>query len=148
MNYWRPVIGSWRTKIEVAGQVLEGSLAVTLSPTNQCYITHGKGGPQPESHNIGGFDVELQRWKVFGFDSDGNHYTEVTTVDFSKAKTIAKGASWTTERKQVATDGTVTKTISIVVVEEFDEDSWKVRASTTVQGKPEPELTVVGERVE
>jgi hypothetical protein len=113
IEYMTPFVGSWTTKIEIGGKVVEGSWSARLSPTKACYVTHAEGGERPSFQSIDGYDPVTKTWTVFAFTSDGGTTIHRLRIeDVKKGQHYGKGVVAMGETVVNKADGTVVKITS------------------------------------
>ena len=106
IEFWKPLVGSWKTEFETAGARIEGTSRVRLSRNNRCLVTYAEAEGQPSTQGIEGYDTGTKKWRRVSFDSDGGY--GVITVEFTdmkKGRRLEKGVIGKIELTNSTKDG-------------------------------------------
>jgi hypothetical protein len=149
LNFFKPTVGSWKSTVEIDGQVMEGVWSTRLSPTEWCYVEHGKGNGQ-ESQSIAGYDAEIKGWKVTGFDSEGTLSVLLYRVhNMQDVNPLGVGATGSSEGKRVTVDGETTTTSGEWTCKECGKAKMVfLMTNRTENGQKQPDLKWVIERMD
>jgi hypothetical protein len=148
VEFWRPLLGSWKTVIEVAGKRIEGTSRYRLAPHNKCLLSHGESEGQPSFQAIDGYDPGSKKWTSVTFDADGSF--SILTLEFAdmkKGKRLGKGIIGKVEEKRSAADSKTSTTTGVLSCTEFAENQMVVTGTDGKQdGQPSPDLKLSLER--
>jgi DNA-directed RNA polymerase subunit M/transcription elongation factor TFIIS len=143
MDYFKPFVGSWKTKLESGGETVEGMWSGYLAPTKTCYISQSTGVGQPAFQGIDGYDAGTKTWTVASFNTDGEFtLTRIDPGDIKKGQRFGKGATGTSVESTSKEDGTTTEmTLKFTCKECTDNRIVYVLSNRKENGEPKPDLT-------
>ena len=148
MDFLKPFVGSWKTKVESGGEVVEGTWSGYLSPVKNCYVTQGTAAGKPSFQGIDGYDAGTKKWTVASYDTDGEF--TLARLDFGNIKRgqrFGRGVAFTGVETISKKDGTTTKvTYNCTCKECSDREIVYVVFNRTENGKPTPDQTFRMER--
>jgi len=148
VDYLRPFEGSWKTKIEIDGDVLEGTWSGRISPTKACFLSRGELGAFPKSQGIDGYDPGTKCWTVGSFDAEGGFTIgRLKFEGIEKGKVVASGVTAASTRKEYKPDGTTTESSGRFTIIKCDQQEIVYKLTEQrVNGESQPDATLSMER--
>jgi len=148
IEFWKPLMGSWKTVTDVPGNKAEGTWRLRLSPNRMCLMTYSEGQGRQSRQSIDGYDPATKRWTTASFDSEGGYSLgTITLADMHKGKHFEKGVIGKWERQDSTKDGKTTTTTYLTSCDECTEKRIVIRGSNGIHdGKPSLDLILVMER--
>jgi hypothetical protein len=148
IEFWKPLVGSWKTVFETAGTRIEGTSRMRLSRNNRCLVTYAEAEGQPSTQGIEGYDPGTKKWRRVNFDSDGGY--GVITVEFTdmkKGKRLEKGVIGKIELSNSTKDGKTSTEADMMACTEFSENRIVFTGSDGEQAEQQsPVVTLTMER--
>jgi len=148
IEFWKPLVGSWKTEFETAGARIEGTSRVRLSRNNRCLVTYAEAEGQPSTQGIEGYDTGTKKWRRVSFDSDGGY--GVITVEFTdmkKGKNLEKGVIGKIELTNSTKDGKTSTEADMMACTDFSEHRIVFTGSDGEQAEQHvPVVTLTMER--
>jgi len=148
IEYFKPLVGSWKIVFEAAGTKTEGTRRVRLSPNNKCLLTYAESERQPSLQVIEGYDPGTKKWTGVVFDSDGGMgVTALEVADMKKGKRLEKGVVGKIEINNSTKDGKTTTIRGTLACTEFAENRIVFTGSDEKQADQQvPSVTMTWER--
>jgi len=146
--FLKPFQGSWKTKVETEGKVLEGTSMMRISPVGTCFLSHEEGTGFPPSQAIHGYDPASKRWTAAIFDAEGGFVlARFEFVGMKKGQSLGKGVTANSVDEYFKQDGTTTTTASTLTFSECSENRVAyVLTNRKENGVAQPDLTFSMER--
>jgi hypothetical protein len=148
IDFFKPFVGDWKTKLESEGEVVEGKWSGRLSPTRLCYISRGTAAEQPSSQGIHGYDAGTKKWTVAAFNSDGEF--SIARLDFGeigKGDRFKRGTSGDSVKVISHNDGTTTEVTCKFVCKECSKNEIVyIQFDRKENGESKPDQTFRMER--
>jgi hypothetical protein len=148
IEFWKPLVGSWKTEFETGGARIEGTSRVRLSRNNRCLVTYAEAEGQPSTQGIEGYDPGTKKWRRVSFDSDGG--CGVITVEFTdmkKGKRLEKGVIGKIELTNSTKDDKTSTEADVMACIEFSENRIVFTGSDGEQAEQQvPVVTLTLER--
>lgn len=122
VEFWRPLVGSWKSSIEEGDKALAATWRVRLSRNNMCLLTFFESEGVPSWASIDGFDPGTKKWTTAAFDSEGGYM--LATIEFAEipdGKSLGVGVIGKSEVKKSSPAGTITTATSLMACTEYDE---------------------------
>lgn len=148
VQYFKPLVGSWKTTTETDGKVIPGSFRLRVSQNGQCFIGYHEGGFLPSVQTIDGYDPATKKYITAEFNPElGFVLVTYECANVKPGKTLGEEVIGKCEVRAAGKDGKPSITTYIMKCTKVDEKMVVlVWADGKSNGNPVPDIKLTLER--
>lgn len=106
VNFWQPLVGTWRGTAEVGGESTPITFRFRVSPNKKCLLLYDDSDGVPGTQQLQVYDPVAKQEIAWGVDKDGQRQIQTIVVNgMKKGMKAAKGVGGTWEIKLSTNDG-------------------------------------------
>lgn len=142
IQFMKPLVGMWKTTMEIDGKTIPGTMTYRLSPNQQCFLGYYTGG-LPDVQTVEGYDPVNKKHTTRGIGRDGSFGS--ASVDWGTylrpGKTLGKGVSGKESFQLLSRDGKTLTATSTVTCTTLEKGKVVLEYSNRIEdGKPAPDM--------
>lgn len=148
VQYFKPLVGSWKTTTETEGKVIPGSFRLCISQNGKCFVGYHEGGFLPSVQTIDGYDPATKKYITAEFNPElGFVVVEYECVNMKPGKTLGAEVIAKCAVKAAGKDGKPSITTYTMKCTKVDERAVVlVWADGRLNGQPVPDIKLTLER--
>ena len=148
MEFWKPVVGTWKGTFELDGKTVPITFRLRIAPNKKCILLYDDSDGEPGTQQLQVYDPVAKHEIAWGVDKDGRRQIQKIMIDgMKKGMKAAKGVGGSWEAKEFTNDGkTITTTCKWSFTRLDDTHSTMVWTDVKEDGKPKPDMKMALER--
>ena len=148
VQYWKPLVGSWKTTSDLDGKVIPGTFRCRVSQNGKCLLGYHDGGFRGSAQTLDGYDPVTKKYLTAEFTAErGFLLVTYDRVNVKPGKTLGEEVIGTCEVKGTGTDGKPSIVTYTMTCTKLDEKMVVLMwTDGKTNGNPVPDIKLTLER--
>lgn len=148
VEYFKPLVGSWKTTTETEGKTIPGTFRLRVSQNGKCFVGYHEGGFLPSVQTIDGYDPATKKYITAEFNPElGFVVVEYECVNVKPGKALGVEVIAKCAVKAAGKDGKPSITTSTMKCTKVDEKTVVLMwVDGRLNGEPVPDIKLTLER--